>query len=258
MKAPGRRPPSCEAIDRRAIARYDGSMFKRALHRDPVLARLFDEWNYMRPHPALRAARRLFADMNEMQTFFQLAFPGSFPVQNDGLVMTSEGKLIASCPDILKSLESIGAKKADLQAAAFLVSVYNQEFAYRVALFHGAEAERARLFCDLLPEVRTDDLRALFDCESWQSEKFVRWVRGALALGVPAEYMHGITHVAYEMPHRSWPTWRIKALQEEGVPSEFIERFWGRGADFVDSFVRLLRSGVPYEYALAASEGVEV
>lgn len=234
-------------------------------HPDHELCHLLASWELPRRHPIYATVRRLFASKGEMDDFFELAFPGYAPWPELGHLTHPLGTMSVSYMRALEILTDTGAERDDLQAGAYLVSDGDGQRHTRTtaSYFAGATPQvranavwKAQCFLNQCRGIAVDDLRVAFKNQNWREDAVTSWAAGTIKLGVPAEYVNTVLseNGAYGWVYMdNWPPTEVAKFYHGGASAEYVVYFWERA----DRFKKLWDANVPFEYAVAMTEGAD-
>lgn len=240
------------------------SMFTRRLHRDPRIHAMFaawaEKWNIRRNDPAFISARRLFRTWDEMQAFFQLAYPGSIPIGDHRYIVDIElfGNVTIDAILVLSTLEQAEVAKNELTPAAFLVAdndncaVYGDRLISDATSLLGAkDLQQARQFIMLFEDTPLEDLRTVFAAVPWANTGVAPWTKKCLVQGVPAVYVEQLLASPMGRFHLDeWTPEKVRDLYEQGAPAGYLALYWKQP----DKFDELWKLGISHEYAQTLEE----
>lgn len=231
----------------------------RRLHRDRELHGILNSWNLLYPHPAASAMRRLFANREELDEFFALAFPDYTPRPDVGALYETGNRRNVSYIRVLEAMEALNVEHQDFTAMAFLAADDSGRhmrmspfFLDATPVVYEEDVAVHRKFLDHMREFPVDDLHTVFSYLSWKERNAIEWGAGCLSQRIPAEFLKTILsdeeNWAYGWVYQDhWPPENMARFYREGASAEYIARFWERS----EQFEELWAQGVPLEYALA-------
>lgn len=206
-------------------------------------------WNVPKSDIGFAAARRLFRDWDEMQTFFQLAFPGSIAIGGHRYIVDTKlfGNAAIDGHLVLTTLAEASVERHELTPAAFLVADNDNCVVYGVPLITcEQDTPRAREFLTAFADTPIEDLRTVFAREPWANTGVVRWVKDCLTLRVPAAYVETlISAPSGRFYLEAWSPQAVADLYAQGAPAAYLAHFW----EYPDKFDEAWSNGLSYEYA---------
>lgn len=224
-------------------------------HSDSRVRYLFGLWDRegAQTRAALHHAGELFGSMRELESFFQLAFPGCTPVEasgSTGNIGDASRRKAIHVKRALRLLHRMNAKTEVLQPAAFLVQ--DADELWRTNREHvinepGQDRKMSEFLYDFR-DVTAVQLRAAFDSSNWRDKDISRWIRQGFKASLDAHAMTYLLAGAYGrvfLDH--WPAHRVAELLEEGVSVEYLRHFWASPGEFKQAWA----DRIPFEFAAA-------
>lgn len=228
-------------------------------HPDTRVSYLFGLWDRegAQTRAALRHAGELFNSMAELESFFQLAFPGCTPVEasgSTGNIGDATRRKAIHVKRALRVLHRMNAKKELLQPAAYLVE--DADTLWRTNREHvlnepGQERKMSEFLYDFR-DVTAVQLRSAFSESNWRDKDISRWVRQGFKAGLDGSAMTYLLAGAYGRIFLDrWPAQRVAELLEEGATVEYLRHFWAYPGEFNDAWA----DQIPFEFAAVMVKG---
>lgn len=222
-------------------------------HPDSRIRYLFGLWTRegAQTRVALNHAGELFGSMAELESFFQLAFPGCTPVEasgSTGNIADGTRRKAIQVKRALRLLNRMNAKAELLQPAAYLV--HDADDLWRTNREHvlnepGQDRKMSEFLYDFR-DVTAVQLREAFNSSNWRDKDISRWIRQGFKAGVDADAMTYLLAGAYGRIFLSeWPAQRVAELLEEGVSVEYLRHFWAFPREFNEAWA----DRIPFEFA---------